>query len=109
MILLGLPPGDRSRLPRGLARLSRREPVHPGYFLDTRYLRPLGLTQLGLAEKLGISRRRVNELVVGRRGVTPDTAVRLAAYFRTEPEFWLQMQAAWDVHHAMKNLKPRRD
>jgi addiction module HigA family antidote len=88
--------------------LSRREPVHPGYFLDTRYLRPLGLTQLALAEDLGISRRRVNELIGGRRGVTPDTAVRLAAYFRTEPEFWLQMQVAWDVHQAMKNLKTRR-
>jgi addiction module HigA family antidote len=81
--------------------------VHPGYFLQTRFLRPLGLTQLALAEKLGVSRRRVNELIVGRRGVTPDTAVRLAAYFRTEPEFWLQMQVAWDVHQAMKNLKTR--
>ena len=86
---------------------SRREPVRPGYFLDTRYLKPLGLTQLALAEQLGVSRRRVNELIVGRRGVTPDTAVRLAAYFRTEPEFWLQMQVAWDVHQAMKNLKTR--
>jgi antitoxin HigA-1 len=86
---------------------SLREPVHPGYFLDTRYLKPLGLTQLALAAELGISRRRVNELVMGRRGVTPDTAVRLAAYFRTEPEFWLQLQLAWDVHQAMKNLKTR--
>ena len=50
----------------------------------------------------------MNELIGGRRGVTPDTAVRLAAYFRTEPEFWLQMQVAWDVHQAMKNLKSRR-
>jgi antitoxin HigA-1 len=86
---------------------SRREPVHPGYFLDTRYLKPLGLTQLALAEELGISRRRVNELIAGKRGVTPDTAVRFAAYFRTEPEFWLQLQLAWDVHQAMKNLKAR--
>jgi addiction module HigA family antidote len=110
VILQGIPLTDRPRLPRGLHRLSRREPVHPGYFLDTRYLKPLGLTQLALAEKLGISRRRVNELIGGRRGVTPDTAVRLAAYFRTEPEFWLQMQTAWDLHRAMKNLKiSRRD
>jgi len=86
---------------------SRREPLHPGYFLDTRYLKPLGLTQLALAEALGISRRRVNELVGGRRGVTADTAVRLAAYFRTEPEFWLQMQLAWDVHQAMSQPKTR--
>lgn len=108
MILQGIPLTDRPKLRRGLYRLSRREPVHPGYFLDTRYLKPLGLTQLALAEKLGISRRRVNELIGGRRGVTPDTAVRLAAYFRTEPEFWLQMQSAWDLHRAMKNLKISR-
>ena len=77
---------------------SRREPVHPGYFLHTRYLKPLKLTQSGLANALGISRRRINELVRGKRGVTPDTAVRLAAYFRTEPEFWMQLQLAWDIH-----------
>ena len=88
---------------------SRREPVHPGYFLDTRYLKPLKLTQLALADALGISRRRVNELIRGKRGVTPDTAVRLAAYFRTEPEFWMQLQIAWDVHQAMKSLKPARN
>lgn len=87
---------------------SRREPVHPGYFLDSRYLKPLGLTQLALADALGISRRRVNELIRGRRGITPDTAVRLAGYFRTEPEFWLQLQVAWDVHQAMKSLKAGR-
>lgn len=84
---------------------SRREPVHPGYFLDTRYLKPLKLTQLELALSLGISRRRVNELIRGKRGVTPDTAVRLAAYFRTEPEFWMHLQIAWDVHQAMKSLR----
>ncbi|MBL0141093.1 MAG: HigA family addiction module antidote protein [Betaproteobacteria bacterium] len=84
---------------------SRREPVHPGYFLDTRYLKPLKLTQLALADSLGVSRRRVNELIRGKRGITPDTAVRLAAYFRTEPEFWMQLQSAWDVHQALKSLK----
>ena len=82
-----------------------RGPVHPGYFLDTRYLKPLGLTQLALAEALGISRRRVNELVRGRRGVTPDTALRLAAYFRTEPEFWMQLQLAWDIHQTRRARK----
>jgi antitoxin HigA-1 len=87
---------------------ARREPVHPGYFLDTRYLKPLKLTQLALADALGISRRRVNELIRGKRGVTPDTAVRLAAYFDTEPEFWMQLQMAWDVHHAIKSLKATR-
>ena len=87
---------------------ARREPVHPGYFLDTRYLKPLKLTQLALADALGISRRRVNELIRGKRGVTPDTAVRLADYFDTEPEFWMQLQMSWDVHQAMKALKAAR-
>ena len=82
-----------------------REPVHPGYFLETRYLKPLGLTQLALADALGVSRRRVNELVRGRRGVTPDTAVRLAGFFRTEPEFWMQLQVAWEMHRTLRARK----
>jgi antitoxin HigA-1 len=85
-----------------------REPVHPGYFLETRYLKPLGLSQLALAAALGISRRRVNELVRGKRGVSADTALRLAAYFRTEPEFWMQLQASWEVHHRMRELRSTR-
>ena len=108
MIARGVPNANMARFPRASPG-SHREPVHPGYFLDTRYLKPLGLTQVALAEALGISRRRVNELVVGRRRITPDTAVRLGAFFRTEPGFWLQMQAAWDAHRAMKELKPRRN
>ena len=87
---------------------SRREPVHPGYFLDTRYLKPLKLTQLALADALGVSRRRVNELIRGRRGVTPDTAVRLAAYFHTEPEFWMQLQLAWEIHRTMASRRTQR-
>ena len=95
--------------PRSPARpRAGREPVHPGYFLETRYLKPLGLSQVALAEALGISRRRVNELIRGKRGITPDTAVRLAAYFRTEPEFWMQLQIAWDVHQAMKAIRVAR-
>lgn len=86
-----------------------REPVHPGYFLETRYLKPLGLSQLALAAALGISRRRVNELVRGKRGVSADTALRLAAYFQTEPEFWMQLQASWEVHNRMRELRTTRD
>ena len=97
MIAAALILGKRRAKPR-----VGREPVHPGYFLETRFLKPLGLTQLALADALGISRRRVNELVRGRRGVTPDTALRLAAHFRTEPEFWMQLQLAWDMHHALR-------
>ena len=83
-----------------------REPVHPGYLLETRYMKPLGLTQLALANAIGVSRRRVNELVRGRRGMTPDTALRLATYFRTEPEFWMQLQLAWDMHRTLRSRTP---
>ena len=79
---------------------SPRIPVHPGYFLATRYLNPGHISQDGLAIALGISRRRVNELVCGKRSVTPDTAARLALYFKTDIAFWLQMQFSWDLHHA---------
>lgn len=77
-----------------------RRPVHPGRFLESRFLKPLALSQDALARELGISRRRVNEIVNGRRGLTADTALRLARYFRTGPELWLHLQAAWDLHRA---------
>jgi len=99
-------PADGPRRLRRAPRAgARRAPMHPGHFLETRFLHPLGLTQQALADKLGVSRRRVNELVVGRRRITADTAVRLAACFRNEPAFWLELQAAWDVHQAMRKLK----
>lgn len=90
--------GAAARPPR-LAPASRRPP-HPGEFLDTRFLRPLAITQTELAAALGISRRRVNELVNGRRAITPDTAVRLAMYFGNDASFWMHLQVAWDMHAA---------
>jgi len=93
-----------SRTPRASRLASRRTPVHPGYFLDTRFLKPLGITQQGLATALGISRRRVNELIRGHRGITADTAVRLARYFGNEATFWMQLQCDWDLHEAAKRL-----
>ncbi len=77
-----------------------RRPQHPGQFLDTRFLKPLALSQEALAKALGISRRRINEIVNGRRGLTPDTALRFARYFGTGPELWLQLQSAWDLYRA---------
>ena len=63
------------------------------------------ISQQALAHALGISRRRVNELVRGRRGITPDTAVRLACYFRNDAAFWLELQVAWDLHAAIKSFR----
>jgi addiction module HigA family antidote len=91
--------------------VSARKPPHPGDFLETRFLKPLSITQTELAGALGVSRRRVNELINGRRAITPDTAVRLAMYFGNEAAFWMHMQVAWDMHAALRNIaapRPRR-
>lgn len=85
--------------------VARRHPMHPGYFLETRFLKPLGITQQALADALGISRRRVNELIRGRRGITADTAVRLALFFGNDASFWMQLQTDWDLREAAKRLK----
>lgn len=90
---------------RGALRLTaRRTPVHPGHFLESRCLKPLAITQQGLAGALGISRRRVNELIRGHRGITADTAVRLALFFGNDAAFWMQLQTDWDLHLAAKRL-----
>jgi len=82
-----------------------RAPMHPGHFLETRFLTPMGVSQEALAKLLAISRRRVNELVRGRRGITPDTALRLSMHFGQPPEFWLAMQSAWDLHQARREFR----
>lgn len=76
-------------------------PTHPGEMLLEEFLKPLGMTQADLAEKIGVSYPRVNELVRGKRGVTPDTALRLERLFGMEAQFWLNLQLAWDLYHAI--------
>jgi addiction module HigA family antidote len=98
-----LGPGASARAAPRLA--ARRAPPHPGYFLETRFLKPLGITQQALAATLGVSRRRVNELIRGHRGITADTAVRLALFFGNEAAFWMQLQTDWDLHEAVKRLQ----
>ena len=78
-------------------RPGNRVPVHPGEVLLEEFLRPLGLTQVALAQHLGISLQRVNEIVKGKRGVTPETAWLLAQAFSTTPEFWSNLQTAHDL------------
>ncbi len=82
-------------------------PLHPGEYLNRNYLRPRNLTQQELARGLGVSRRRINELVQGRRSLTPDTAVRLAGFFGTDPRLWMSMQTEYDLYHAARNLGHR--
>jgi addiction module HigA family antidote len=83
----------------------RRTPPHPGMFLESRFLKPLKISQETLAKGLGVSRRRVNELIRGHRAITPDTAIRLGTYFRTGPEFWMNLQQAWDLYQAWRALR----
>ncbi len=90
---------------RDALALPSRQPPRPGEFLETRYLKPLAINQTELAHALGISRRRVNELVNGRRAITPDTAVRLAMFFGNDAMFWMQLQVAWDMHVAVRAIR----
>jgi antitoxin HigA-1 len=74
--------------------------THPGEVLREEYLLPLGLSARALAKALGVPPNRVTEIMRGERDVTADTAIRLARYFRTDPRFWLNLQAAHDISKA---------
>jgi len=75
-------------------------PAHPGDVLAEDFLVPLGMSQNALAQAIGVPQMRISEIVRGKRGVTPDTALRLARYFGTTAEFWLTMQAIYDLEVA---------
>lgn len=79
-------------------------PVHPGDVIRHDYLEPLGMSQYALAKALGITQARLGEIVRGRRAITPDTALRLARYFGTSAEFWVGMQAQYDLEVARDAL-----
>lgn len=98
-------PGARRPAPLPPLGVPRRSPVHPGRFLARQFLEPLALTQGEAAARLGVSRRRVNELLSGRRGMSPDTAIRCALAFGLPATYWLALQAAWDSFHAWKALR----
>ena len=87
---------------------THRAPTHPGEMLLEEFLKPLGMTQTELAERISVSYPRVNELVNAKRGVTPDTALRLGQLFGTTPEFWLNGQRNWDLWHAMRSPEAAR-
>ena len=85
--------------PRGVPL---RTPQHPGRFLERQFLKPMGLSQCEAAQLLGVSRRRLNEIVVGRRSLSADTALRCALAFGLDASFWMALQARWDSFHAWK-------
>ncbi len=72
-------------------------PVHPGEILQKEFLEPMGISQNKLAMALHVPARRINEIVLGKRGITADTALRLARYFRMSPQFWLGLQMDYEL------------
>ena len=83
-------------------RPTHRAPTHPGEILCEDFLKPRDLSQVDAAAKMGISRNRLNELVQGKRGVTADTALRLATLLKTDAEIWMNLQAQYDLWHAAR-------
>jgi len=81
---------------------SHRQPTHPGEMLLEGFLTPMGLSQRDLAEGIRVPYQRVNEIVNGRRGITPSTALRLAKYFGNSEGFWMNLQLRWDLYQARK-------
>ena len=79
-------------------------PMHPGEVLDELYLRPLDMSAGALARALHVPRTRIERIVKGSTGISAETAVRLGRYFRTTPDVWLAMQAAWDVSRAREDV-----
>jgi addiction module HigA family antidote len=88
---------------------TNRPPTHPGEILREDFLAPLGLTQKELADAIRVPFQRVNEIVSGKRGVTPGTALRLAKYFGNSPDFWLNLQMRCDLKAAAEKEKPELD
>src|ERR671916_198983 len=84
-------------------------PVHPREVLAEEFLTPLGVTQYRLATAIGVPPRRINEIVHGRRGISADTALRLARYFGTSERFWLNLQGRYDLEVERDRLGPVLD
>ncbi len=82
-------------------------PVHPGEILLEEFLRPMGLSQYRLAKDISVPPRRINEIVLGRRSVSADTALRLAHYFRLSERFWMNLQVRYDLEVEKDRLRER--
>ena len=92
---------------------TQRAPTHPGEMLLEEFLNPMRLTQRDLADSIHVPYQRINEIINGRRGVTPSTALRLSKFFGVSPDFWMNLQLRWDLYFAqqseaddLKTIKP---
>ncbi len=79
-------------------------PVHPGEILMEEFLKPMGLSQNKLAKALSVPARRINEIALGKRAITADTALRLGKYFDMEPKFWLNLQTRYELELAKNKI-----
>jgi addiction module HigA family antidote len=79
--------------------------IHPGEVLLEEFLKPNNLSQNALARSIGVPPRRINEIALGKRGITADTAIRLAKYFGTSEQFWMGLQADYDLEEARRGMK----
>jgi addiction module HigA family antidote len=79
-------------------------PIHPGEILREEFMVPLGLTSNALAKHLGVTAARINEIAKEHRGITADTALRLARYFKTTPEFWMNLQKHYELETAQRSV-----
>lgn len=82
-------------------------PIHPGEILVKEFLEPLGISQYRLARDIGVTPRRINEIVHGRRGISADTALRLSHFFSMEAQFWLNLQSRYDMEVARDELQDK--
>jgi addiction module HigA family antidote len=83
------------------------EPIHPGEILMEDFIEGLGITQNKLAVSIGVPPRRINEIVHGKRGITADTAIRLARYFGTSEEFWMNLQSNYELRRERRALRDK--
>lgn len=103
----------RSFADRETEKLFQREfsrklpPIHPGEVLDEEFLQPYGISQYRLAKEIGVPARRINEIVHGKRSITPDTALRLSRYFGLSERFWLNLQTRYDLEIEKDRLAER--
>ena len=85
--------------------MKRLRNIHPGEVLLEEFLKPMDLSQNALAREIDVPPRRINEIVLGKRGITADTAIRLAQHFRNSEHFWMSLQADFDLEEARKTLR----
>jgi addiction module HigA family antidote len=90
---------------KSIATGAKLKPVHPGEILQEDFLAPLGISVYALAKAIHVPRSRANDIVLGRRGVSADTAIRLGRYLHTTPEFWVNLQARYDLDMAKRALR----